>query len=205
MDNVDNLQKIIHNWREIMQIKLGKYRHYKGNEYELLFVATHSETLEPLAVYKALYGDGGVWVRPLSMWDEDVTVGGKTVKRFTYIGGETEQLQTVVMQLNDEPFLQMQKGEKTVELRLYDEKRKMIKVGDEILFVRRANPSESILTKVCALHIYPSFADLFSTPLFEKAGFSGTREDALLTMRKFYGEADENRFGVVGIEIVLFN
>jgi ASC-1-like (ASCH) protein len=188
-----------------MQMKLGKYRHYKGKEYELLFVATHSETLEPLAVYKALYGSGGVWARPLSMWDEDVTVGGETVKRFTYIGGETEQPSAIVMQLNDEPFFQMQKGEKTVELRLYDEKRKTVKVGDEILFVRRANQSESVMTKVRALHIYPSFADLFSTPLFEKAGLSGTREDALLTMRKFYGEADENRFGVVGIEIVLLN
>lgn len=69
-----------------MQIQTGKYRHYKGKEYELLFVATHSETLEPLVVYKALYGDGGVWVRPLSMWNETVMVNGKTVPRFLYIG-----------------------------------------------------------------------------------------------------------------------
>ena len=58
----------------------GKYRHYKGNEYELLYIANHSETLEKLVIYKALYGEGEVWARPLSMWDEDVTVNGKTVK-----------------------------------------------------------------------------------------------------------------------------
>ncbi|MBQ9922247.1 MAG: DUF1653 domain-containing protein [Clostridia bacterium] len=64
----------------------GKYRHYKGNEYELLFIANHSETLEKLVIYKALYGEGEVWARPLSMWDEEVEVNGKTVKRFEYIG-----------------------------------------------------------------------------------------------------------------------
>jgi hypothetical protein len=71
-----------------MQIQTGKYRHYKGKEYELLFIAKHSETLEPLVVYKALYGDGGVWVRPLSMWNETVTVNGETMPRFSYIGDE---------------------------------------------------------------------------------------------------------------------
>ena len=64
----------------------GRYRHYKGKEYELLFIANHSETLERLVIYKALYGEGEVWARPLSMWDEDVEVNGKTVKRFEYIG-----------------------------------------------------------------------------------------------------------------------
>lgn len=64
--------------------KCGKYRHYKGKEYQLLYIATHSETLEKMAVYKALYGDGEVWVRPLSMWNEDVNVNGVTVKRFTF-------------------------------------------------------------------------------------------------------------------------
>ena len=63
----------------------GRYRHYKGNEYELLYIANHSETLEKMVVYKALYGEGEIWVRPLSMWDEDVTVNGKTVKRFELI------------------------------------------------------------------------------------------------------------------------
>lgn len=68
-----------------MEIRLGKYRHYKGNNYEVLGIALHSETLEKMVVYKALYGDKEIWVRPLSMWDEDVIVEGKTVKRFTFI------------------------------------------------------------------------------------------------------------------------
>ncbi|MBO7275359.1 MAG: DUF1653 domain-containing protein [Clostridia bacterium] len=64
----------------------GVYRHFKGNEYRLLYVARHSETLEPMVVYQALYGDKGVWVRPLSMWDETVERDGTVYKRFTYIG-----------------------------------------------------------------------------------------------------------------------
>lgn len=68
------------------EIKPGLYRHFKGNEYEVLYIAKHSETLEPMVVYKALYGDGGVWVRPAEMWNETVTRDGKTFKRFEYIG-----------------------------------------------------------------------------------------------------------------------
>ena len=70
------------------EIKIGKYRHFKGNEYEVIALATHSETGESMVVYRALYGDGGVWVRPVSMWDESVEREGKVYKRFTYIGGE---------------------------------------------------------------------------------------------------------------------
>ncbi len=66
--------------------KLGKYRHYKGNEYEVLGVAKHSETLEDVVVYKKLYGDGGLWVRPLAMFMEEVEVDGKKMPRFEYIG-----------------------------------------------------------------------------------------------------------------------
>lgn len=66
------------------KIKLGKYRHYKGNEYEVIGVAKHSETLEDLVVYRALYGEGGLWVRPLTMFVEDVLIDGKMVPRFAY-------------------------------------------------------------------------------------------------------------------------
>ena len=69
-------------------IKLGKYRHFKGNEYEALYIAKHSETLEEMVVYRALYGEFGIWVRPLSMWNETVIQEGREVKRFTYIGEE---------------------------------------------------------------------------------------------------------------------
>ena len=55
-----------------MELKPGKYRHFKGGEYELLGIAKHSETLEPMVVYRALYGDGGLWVRPAHMWTEIV-------------------------------------------------------------------------------------------------------------------------------------
>lgn len=68
------------------EFKSGKYRHYKGGEYELLFTATHSETLETLVIYRALYGDGGIWARPASMWFEPVDVGGESVSRFEYTG-----------------------------------------------------------------------------------------------------------------------
>ena len=70
-----------------MEIKKGIYEHFKGNRYELLEIATHSETLEKMVVYKALYGEFGIWVRPLSMWTETVERDGKTIPRFRYIGG----------------------------------------------------------------------------------------------------------------------
>ena len=68
------------------EIKLGKYRHFKGNEYEVIAIAKHSETTEDYVVYKALYGDGGMWVRPASMWNETIERDGMTYKRFTYMG-----------------------------------------------------------------------------------------------------------------------
>ena len=68
-----------------MEIKTGKYRHFKGNEYEVLYVAKHSETLEEMVVYRALYGECGVWVRPAAMWNETITRDGKTFRRFEKI------------------------------------------------------------------------------------------------------------------------
>lgn len=66
-------------------IKLGKYKHYKGKEYEVIGTAKHSETLEDLVVYRALYGDYGLWVRPLKMFLEDVEIDGKKIPRFQYL------------------------------------------------------------------------------------------------------------------------
>ena len=68
------------------EIRPGRYRHFKGKEYEVLGVARHSETQEDLVVYRALYGDFSLWVRPVSMWNETVERDGKTFRRFTYIG-----------------------------------------------------------------------------------------------------------------------
>ena len=68
------------------EIRSGRYRHFKGKEYEVLYTATHSETMEKMVVYRALYGEGGLWVRPAAMWNEVVERDGKTFPRFTYIG-----------------------------------------------------------------------------------------------------------------------
>ena len=66
----------------ISAIPKGRYRHYKGNEYEVLEIARHSETNEPMVVYRALYGERGLWVRPAEMWNEIVEKDGRTFKRF---------------------------------------------------------------------------------------------------------------------------
>ena len=71
-----------------ISVRLGRYRHYKGNEYRVIGVAKHSETLEPLVVYETLYEnpEGKLWVRPLTMFVETVEVNGKKVPRFEYLG-----------------------------------------------------------------------------------------------------------------------
>ena len=68
------------------EIKLGKYRHFKGMEYEVIGLARHSESDEKMVVYRALYGEGELWVRPASMWNETVERNGEVFRRFTHIG-----------------------------------------------------------------------------------------------------------------------
>ena len=67
-------------------VKLGKYKHYKGKEYEVIGVTKHSETLQEFVVYRALYGDEDLWIRPKEMFLEKVKVNGKEVPRFEYLG-----------------------------------------------------------------------------------------------------------------------
>lgn len=67
-------------------IRPGKYRHFKGGEYEVIGVARHSETDEHLVVYRPLRGDEGLWVRPLTMFQEKVNLGSRSVPRFEYLG-----------------------------------------------------------------------------------------------------------------------
>ena len=67
-------------------IRPGVWRHFKGNLYRVLYLATHSETLEQMVVYQALYGAGGIWVRPAAMWNETVEKDGRRIPRFSYVG-----------------------------------------------------------------------------------------------------------------------
>lgn len=69
----------------VAAIPPGRYRHFKGNEYEVIAVARHSETEEPMVVYRALYGEGGIWVRPAAMWNEVIEREGKRFRRFERI------------------------------------------------------------------------------------------------------------------------
>ena len=65
---------------------MGKYRHFKGGEYEVLGFAFHSETQEEMVIYRALYGEGRIWVRPKTMWNDNVERNGVTYRRFTFLG-----------------------------------------------------------------------------------------------------------------------
>lgn len=76
--------------KENSPLRKGLYRHYKGNLYEVVDEACHSETLEPLVVYRALYGERRLWVRPKAMFLETVTIDSRQVPRFAYIGDNTE-------------------------------------------------------------------------------------------------------------------
>lgn len=71
---------------EVNMLKTGRYRHYKGKNYEVLGVAKHSETMEETVVYRALYGEGKLWVRSFKMFLEEVEVDGKKIPRFKYVG-----------------------------------------------------------------------------------------------------------------------
>jgi hypothetical protein len=66
-------------------IKPGRYRHYKGQDYEVIGCARHSETEEELVVYRALYGDRGLWVRPIAMFTQQLSIDGKSVPRFSFL------------------------------------------------------------------------------------------------------------------------
>ena len=72
----------------VKMLKPGLYQHFKGNQYQVLHIAKHSETEELMVVYQPQYGDREIWVRPLAMFDEIIERDGKTIKRFAYIGEE---------------------------------------------------------------------------------------------------------------------
>ncbi len=106
------------------------------------------------------------------------------------------------MKLGDEPFIAIKEGRKTIEIRLYDEKRRMISLGDEIVFTENDNPSEApIRTRVIKLFQYPTFEELFAN--HDSAMFGGERDrkQLLERIKQFYSDADELKYGVVGIHI----
>lgn len=106
------------------------------------------------------------------------------------------------MRLHDEPFKLIKAGTKTIELRLYDEKRQEIKVGDEIEFTSRVT-GEKQLTKVIALHTYSGFAELYKD--FDKIsmGYAEDEEANPEDMEQYYSKEEQEQYGVVGIEIQL--
>ncbi len=108
------------------------------------------------------------------------------------------------MRLADEPFEKIWRKEKTVEIRLNDEKRKEIKVGDKIKFHRLSDENNVIITGVVALHRFATFRDLFSSALFSKTGCGNmTVDSATESMYRFYSMKQEKQYGVLGIEIAL--
>lgn len=82
----DFINNTVNEVRDMEEIRPGRYRHFKGGEYRVLFMARHSETEEWMVVYQALYGERGLWVRPASNWCEEVERDGVIRKRFQYLG-----------------------------------------------------------------------------------------------------------------------
>ena len=108
------------------------------------------------------------------------------------------------MKLRQEPFDCIVSGIKTIELRLYDEKRQLINIGDKIRFSLFGSSNHSVETCVVNLHRFNSFKDLFSTQLFDKCGWGElTVEEAAENMRQYYTEIEERNYGVIGIEICI--
>lgn len=110
------------------------------------------------------------------------------------------------MRLAVEPFEKIGRGEKTVEIRLYDEKRKKTKVGDQIVFRRLSDESNVIITTVKALHRFNMFQELFASELFSKTGCGEMSIDSATEyMQTFYSKEQEEQYGVLGIEISVDN
>lgn len=107
------------------------------------------------------------------------------------------------MKLAPAPFEKIENGTKTIEMRLWDEKRQRVKPGDIIRFEMNNDPEEVIRAKVKALHVFASFEDLYANLPPEKCGYSDSETASPLDMRAYYTAEEENKYGVVGIEIEL--
>jgi ASC-1-like (ASCH) protein len=110
-------------------------------------------------------------------------------------------MRTHNLQLATKPFLAIRNGDKTIESRLYDGKRQLIQIGDEIVFTNRENTEDTLSVRVIGLLRYASFDDLFSHN--DQTKFGGSSIDELLIqIREFYSTTDEQEYGVIGIEFV---
>lgn len=111
------------------------------------------------------------------------------------------------MKLNPNPFVAIETGNKNIELRLNDEKRQQINIGDTITFSCTVDPERKLFTKVIAMHRAPSFAELFTTIPLSVCGFDGelSPDEAANAMRQYYSEEAEMKYGALGIELVLIN
>lgn len=117
----------------------------------------------------------------------------------------SDNIKTLHMRLNAEPFEQIKRRKKTAEIRLYDEKRRALAVGDTIIFC--CADGEELKTLVTGLYVFPSFAALFKDPrMLIAAGFEGyTPERAAARMREFYSADEESKYGVLAIGLRLTN
>lgn len=111
------------------------------------------------------------------------------------------------MSLQNEPYMSISSGEKSVELRLFDEKRRKLEIGDKIIFTNLSNEIERLAVEIKALYRYGSFKDLFDEIPKEKCGYLSdtTIEEAVITMRKYYSEEAETKWGVLGIKIEIYD
>ena len=114
-------------------------------------------------------------------------------------------MNTFELRLNPIPFKQIQQGTKTVEMRLYDEKRRLIKVGDILIFKNRQNEELLIKTQVVALHRFNSFEDLYKNINKLKLGYKENQIALSSDMEEYYSKEEQSRYGVLGIEIKVLN
>ena len=114
-------------------------------------------------------------------------------------------MNTFELRLNPIPFEQIQKGRKTIEMRLYDEKRQMFKIGDILIFKNRNDESNFIKTQILNLHLFSNFEDLYNNIDKQKLGYEPHETAKASDMEEYYSKEEQNKFGVVGIEIKVLN
>ena len=112
-------------------------------------------------------------------------------------------METFELRLNDQPFESIKAGTKTIEMRLFDEKRSQFSVGDVLIFKKRSNESEILKTKIVALHKFNSFEDLYKNFNKISLGYAKDEPAHFSDMEFYYSKEEQEKYGVVGIEIKL--